>query len=83
MNSKIFSFKVDGIVLEPANYSLKVSQNFDRKIILEQLNARFKEDNFKLDERTLNFKIKDDQLFIEGLVVESEEPKSIGFLFGK
>ena len=83
MNSKIFSFKVDGIVLEPANDSLKVSQNFDRKIILEQLNARFKEDNFKLDERTLNFKIKDDQLFIEGLVVESEEPKSIGFLFGK
>jgi ferredoxin-nitrate reductase len=32
---------------------------------------------------SLSYKIKDDQLFIEGLAVENEEPKTVGFRFGK
>lgn len=82
MNSKIFSFKVDGVVLMPFNDNLKLSQSFDRKAVIEQLNEAIKEQNFKIDERTLDYKIIEDQLFIEGVMIENEQPKSIGFLSG-
>ncbi|AMR30620.1 hypothetical protein A0256_03870 [Mucilaginibacter sp. PAMC 26640] len=83
MNSKIFSYKVEGILLGVEKDNLKTSPNFDRKAIIEQLKTLFASDNFKPDERTLSFKIKDGQLFIEGLATETEAPKTIGFFSGK
>jgi hypothetical protein len=41
------------------------------------------DENFKIDERSLDYKIVDGQLFIEGIMVENETPKSIGFMSGK
>jgi hypothetical protein len=83
MNAKIFSYKVEGIVLEPYNDQLKQSKSFDRKAILESLKEAFSAENYKIDESSLNYKLIDDQLYIQGLAVESEEPKTVGFRFGK
>jgi hypothetical protein len=83
MNAKVFSFKAEGILLVPVNDSLKLSQSFDRKKLTEELKELFKTDGYTIDEASLSYKIKDDQLFIEGLAVENEEPKTVGFRFGK
>jgi hypothetical protein len=83
MNAKIFSFKVEGILLEAHNNQLKLSKSFDRKAILEPLKEIFSAENYKIDEASLNYKLIDDQLFIQGLAVENGEPKTVGFRFGK
>lgn len=83
MNAKIFSYKVDEVILKASSDQLKLSKSFDRKAILEPLKAAFAEDNYKIDETSLNYKVIDDQLFIQGLAVENEEPKTVGFKFGK
>lgn len=83
MNSKIFSFKVEGIRLEPRDEQLKLSESFDRKAILAPLKETFEAENYKVDEASLSYKIIDDQLFIQGLAVENEAPKTVGFKFGK
>ncbi|MEO3407792.1 hypothetical protein AAFN85_27990 [Mucilaginibacter sp. CAU 1740] len=83
MDSKIFSYKVDGIVLAPVNDLLSTSPVFDRKELLNKLKDLFNEDDYKVDERSLDYKIKDGQLFIEGVVMKKEEVKSIGFMFSK
>lgn len=83
MESKIFSYKVDGVALEPVNDQLSLSPVFDRKELLNKLKDLFKDDDYKLDERTLDYKIKDGQLYIEGVVTKQVEAKSIGFMTGK
>jgi hypothetical protein len=83
MNAKIFSYKVEGIILENRDTQLKASKSFDRKAILEPLKETLAIDNYKIDEASLSYKLIDDQLFIEGLAVENEEPKSVGFRFGQ
>jgi hypothetical protein len=83
MDAKLFSYKAEGIILEPVNGQLKLSKNFDRKLLLEQLKDLMQAENFKIDERTLDYKIIDGQLFIEGIAVENQEPKLIGFMSGK
>jgi hypothetical protein len=83
MTAKIFSFKVEGVVLEPASEQLKLSKSFDRKAILEPLKESFAMDNYKIDEASLNYKLVDDQLYIQGLAIENTEPKTVGFRFGK
>ncbi|GAA3978530.1 hypothetical protein [Mucilaginibacter dorajii] len=83
MESKIFSYKVEGITLEPSTDTLKVSAVFDRKELTEKLKELFKADGFKVDERSINYKIIDDQLYIQGLAVKEEVAKSIGFMTGK
>ena len=80
MQAKIFFYKVEGIQLEQVSESLKTSKDFDRKAVLEELKALFKADNYQLDERSLDYKIVDGQLYIEGLAVENQAPKSIGFM---
>jgi hypothetical protein len=83
MESKIFSYKVDGIALEPVNDQLSISPVFDRKELLNKLKDLFKDGEYKLDERALDYKIKDGQLYIEGVVTKQEAAKSIGFMSGK
>jgi len=83
MESKIFSYKVDGVALEPVNDQLSISPVFDRKELLTKLKDLFKDDDYKLDERTLDYKIKDGQLYVEGVATKHAEAKSIGFMTGK
>jgi anti-sigma28 factor (negative regulator of flagellin synthesis) len=83
MEAKIFSYKVDGVKLETVNDYLKISKSFDRKAIIAQLKDAIKDKNFKVDEHSLDYKIVDGQLYIEGLAVENQESKSIGFRSGK
>jgi len=83
MESKIFSYKAEGIVLEELNDTLKVSQVFDKKELLDKIKEIFKADDFKVDEQSLNLKIIDNQLFIQGIAVKKHESKSIGFMTGK
>ena len=83
MNSKIFSYKVPGVTLQTTNDDLSISPVFDRKAILEPLKEIFRQENYKIDEASLNYKLIDDQLFIQGLAIENEEPKIVGFRFGK
>ena len=61
---------------------LQFSKSFDRKAILEPLKETFAADNFKIDEASLSYKLIDDQLYIQGLAVENEEKREVGFRFG-
>jgi hypothetical protein len=83
MKAKIFSYKVDGVKLEVVDDNLKISKSFSRKAIIAQVKDAIKDEKFKIDENSLDYKIVDGQLYIEGLVVENQEPKSIGFTSGK
>ncbi len=80
MDSKIFSYQVEGIKLEPSTDLLKVSPVFDRKELTEKLKELFKADGFKVDEPSFSYKIIDDQLYIQGLAFKEEVAKSIGFM---
>jgi hypothetical protein len=83
MKAKIFSYKVDSVKLKVVNDNLKISKPFNREAILAQLKDAIKDEKFKIDENSLDYKIVDEQLYIEGLMVENHEPKSIGFTSGK
>jgi len=83
MNAKIFSYKVPKIVLQAQTDSLQISPSFDRKAILEPIKEMFSAENYKLDEASISYKLIDEQLYIQGLAVENEEPKTVGFRFGK
>jgi hypothetical protein len=83
MEAKFFSYKVDGMVLQPVNDNLKLSKSFNRKELLNELKEILKEQNFKVDPNAIEYKIIDDQLFILGMAIEDHEPKSIGFMTGK
>lgn len=83
MESKIFSYKAEGIILTPVDDQLSISPVFDRKELLSKLKDLFNDDDYKVDERTLDYKIKDGQLYIEGVVTKQVPAKSIGFMGGK
>ena len=83
MEAKIFSYKVNGVKLDTVNDDFKISKSFDRKAIIAQLKDEIMDENFKIDEQSLDYKIVDGQLYIEGLMVENQEQKIIGFVTGK
>lgn len=83
MESKIFSYRADGIILAPVDDQLSISPVFDRKELLSKLKDLFNDDDYKVDDRTLDYKIKDGQLYIEGVVTKQVPAKSIGFMGGK
>ena len=69
-------------MLGSSNSAFKESGTFNRKELLEKIKDILKKDNFKPDEQTIDFKIIDGQLYLEGLAVKIQEPKSIGFMTG-
>jgi hypothetical protein len=84
MNARIFSYKVPGITLGPSTIeNLSLSPGFDRKTVLDPLKEKFAADNYKIDEASVSYKLIDDQLYIQGLAIANEEPKTVGFRFGK
>jgi hypothetical protein len=83
MESKIFSYKAEGIILQPLTDQLKASPVFDRKELVEKIKELLKADGFKPDEHSLQFKIDEGQLFIQGIAVKEQASRSIGFMSGK
>ncbi|WP_184544670.1 hypothetical protein [Mucilaginibacter sp. FT3.2] len=83
MESKIFSYKAEGIVLAPVTDELKTSPVFNRKELIENIKEILKADGFTADEHSLQFKIDDGQLYIQGLAVKQPEARNIGFMTAK
>ena len=82
METKIWSYEAEGIMLEDFGNGFRESITFNRKALLEKIKEMLKKDNFKPDEQSIDYKIVDGQLYIEGLAVKIQEPKSIGFMTG-
>lgn len=80
MEAKLFSYKAEGVVLEPFNDQIKLSPIFDRKELVEKIKEILKVDGFQPDEHSLQYKIEEGQLFIQGLAVKQQENRSIGFM---
>lgn len=78
-----FSYKVEHITLQMVDDTLRTTTSFVTKDIIEEINQKLKEQNFKVDESSLRSKYIDDQLFIEGFAVEIQEPKTMGFMTGR
>jgi hypothetical protein len=68
---------VPGIVLEPVNDYLNLSNAFDRNEVVNQINELLKDKKFKVDEDSLQFKIAGNRLFAEGFAIPWSEPISI------
>ena len=83
MEAKFFTYKVQGIILETVNENLKLSKSFDKKELLNELKEMLKEQNFKIDPASVEYKIINDEILITGMAIEDERPKSIGFMAGK
>ena len=83
MEAKFFSYKVTGIALQAISENIKLSESFDKKELLKPLKEILKEQQFKIDPATVEYKIVDDQITITGMAIIDEEPKSIGFMSGK
>ncbi|HEY2581453.1 MAG TPA: hypothetical protein VGI43_06585 [Mucilaginibacter sp.] len=83
MEAKIFSYRAGDVVLQPINENIKISNSFNRKELLNDLKEILKEQNFKIDPGSVEYKIVDDQLFISGMAIADNEQKSIGFMTGR
>lgn len=78
-----FSYKVDNVVMQTTDDTLRTTSSFVTRDIINQINQKLKAQNFKVDESSLRPKYTDDQLYIEGFAVEIKEPKTVGFLSGR
>jgi hypothetical protein len=83
MEAKFFSYKVQVILLDTVNENLKLSKSFNKKELLNELKEFLKDQNFKIDPATVEYKIHENEVSITGMAVEDERPKSIGFMAGK
>jgi hypothetical protein len=83
-NSTIgFSYQVEGATLQNIDAQLRVTSSFVTRQVIQSINDKLKDQNFKVDESSLRVKYVDDQLFLEGFAVEIKEPKTVGFLSGR
>jgi hypothetical protein len=48
--------------------------------MLDALKENFIAENYKIDDQSLNHKITNGQLYLEGIAIEIQEPKAIGFM---
>ncbi|QJD96564.1 hypothetical protein HH214_12085 [Mucilaginibacter robiniae] len=78
-----FSYKVEHITLQGFDDTLQVTNSFVTTDVIEQINQKLKDKNFKVDERSLHIKYVADQLYIDGFALEIQEPKTVGFLSGR
>lgn len=78
-----FSYKVESITLQTIDETLRTTNSFITRDIIDSINQKLKEKNFKVDESSLRPKYLNDQLFIEGFAIEIQEPKTVGFLSGR
>lgn len=83
MEAKFFQYRVEGLELQTLNENLKISNSFNKKEMLDKVKSIFKEQGFKIDLTTLDYKITDDYIIITGMAVAEEAPKNIGFMSGR
>ena len=83
MEAKFFSYQIPGLELKPVNKNLKLSESFDKKELLNGLKELLKDQDYKIDNTSLDYKITDGIVTITGMAVKEDEPKSIGFMSGK
>jgi len=83
MEAKFFSYKLRDLKLVTVNENLNLSNSFNKKELLTELKELLKEQNYKIDPSTLEYKIFEDEITITGMAVEDKEPKSIGFMGGR
>jgi hypothetical protein len=78
-----FSYKVENITLQATDDALRTTDSFVTRELIDQINEKLKEKNYKVDESSLRPKFLTDQFYIDGFAVEILEPKTVGFLSGR
>lgn len=78
-----FLYKVEGIQLKPASDGLEVTNSFITRDIIDGINEKLKEQNFKVEETSLRPKYVNNELYLEGFAREIREPKTVGFFSDK
>lgn len=78
-----FSYRVADISLQKVDEDLQVTNSFITREIIDQINEKLKDRNFKVDEASLRPKYLEGQLFLDGFAAEIKEPKTVGFLSGR
>lgn len=75
-----FSYKVENITLQATDDTLRTTDSFITRELIDQINEKLKDRKFKVDESSLRPKYLNDQFYIDGFAVEIQEPKTVGFL---
>lgn len=78
-----FLFKPEGIKLQALDGSMQITDPFITRDIIDQINEKLKDRNFKVDEASVRPKYIDHELYLEGFAREIQEPKTVGFFSGK
>lgn len=78
-----FSYKVENITLQAIDDTLRTTDSFITRELIDQINEKLKDQKFKVDESSLRPKYLNDQFYIDGFAVEIQEPKTVGFLSGR
>jgi hypothetical protein len=78
-----FLYKVEGVQLQPSDNGLQVTDSFITRDIIDGINAKLKEKNFKVEETSLRPKYVNNELYLEGFAREIREPKTVGFFSDK
>ncbi len=78
-----FSYKVENITLQATDDTLRTTDSFITRELIDQINEKLKDRKFKVDESSLRPKYLNDQFYIDGFAVEIQEPKTVGFLSGR
>lgn len=78
-----FSYKVENIRLQTIDDTLRTTESFVTRELIDQINEKLKDRKFKVDESSLRPKYVNEQFYIDGFAVEIQEPKTVGFLSGR
>lgn len=78
-----FSYKVENITLQATDDTLRTTDSFITRELIDQINKKLEDRKFKVDESSLRPKYLNDQFYIDGFAVEIQEPKTVGFLSGR
>lgn len=74
-----FSLKVKDVVLHFQDANFKVSPPFSKSDVNDCIIEKLKQSKFIPDLNSLNYVIKEDQLFVEGFAYKEPEPTEFGF----
>jgi hypothetical protein len=78
-----FSYKVESITLQATDDTLRTTDSFITRELIDQINEKLKARKFKVDESSLRPKYLNNQFYIDGFAVEIQEPKTVGFMSGR
>ena len=79
MKSLFFVFGSGSVELRSISANITVSTNFNKWEINEEITQKLSEINFKPDLDSLNYRIRENQLFVEDIAYELQEPPHLTF----